>query len=275
MGCRGYVGLFCLCLAVMTGIAQGLEVVDELEVKVIENGTVEAVILDCPYTVDEEDLGLVVKWFHAENPLQVYQWIVGELPQALGILADHVDLEYEASEDDSHRHRAIRILNPTTELTGEYTCRVSTFDVDRFVHRKLIVYSRPANVHVWAEEEGEDSVKVICDVEDVFPEPKVTLHMKAKDSNKKMILEGAKEEKTWSEGLYSTKVELIMEEDDLDGPTHFECEVTIPSTDVQVLNKTHYQPRVHEMAGAVISGSESRSAVSVVVSLVFLGLWRF
>jgi hypothetical protein len=37
-------------------------------------------------------------------------------------------------------HRALYITNPTTELSGEYKCFVSTFDDEDFMTKKMVVF---------------------------------------------------------------------------------------------------------------------------------------
>ena len=58
------------------------------------------------------------------------------------ILEDRVDLTYEASTDALHRYRALRILQPTTDLNGRYKCLVSSFTVDKSYTQDLIVFSK-------------------------------------------------------------------------------------------------------------------------------------
>jgi hypothetical protein len=87
----------------------------------VKNGTDEPVILDCDYTIDDnEKVGLVVKWFFNRGSTPVYQWVLGQKPQGLGILRDRLDLNYIASDQDWAAHRALSIQRPTTELTGEW-----------------------------------------------------------------------------------------------------------------------------------------------------------
>lgn len=38
-----------------------------------------------------------------------------------------LDLTYKVSRNPYTQHRALRILSPGTELTGNYTCVISTF----------------------------------------------------------------------------------------------------------------------------------------------------
>ena len=56
---------------------------DRLDVPaVIQNGTVDHVVLDCPYTLEpgERD-GIVLKWYLNSNTVPIYQWIPPSHPQ--------------------------------------------------------------------------------------------------------------------------------------------------------------------------------------------------
>lgn len=46
--------------------------------------------------------------------------MAGQKPVGLGILRNRLDLDYVASDEDWNRHRALKITNPTTELTGDW-----------------------------------------------------------------------------------------------------------------------------------------------------------
>ena len=60
-------------------------------------------------------------------------------PQDLGILKGKLNLNYRASDDPHTMHRALEILQPTTQLSGEYKCKVSTFLSEDFMAKKMIV----------------------------------------------------------------------------------------------------------------------------------------
>lgn len=95
--------------------------------EIIQYGVEDAVILDCDYTYSNDTSGLVVKWFFKSKSKLVYQWIVGQKPQDIGILRGRVDLTYRASSDPLKMHRALRIIKTNTDISGDYTCVVSTF----------------------------------------------------------------------------------------------------------------------------------------------------
>ena len=62
--------------------------------------------------------------------------------------ADRLNLEYRATEDPYHRHRAMQILRPSTELAGRYTCKVSTFNNEESVTSPMVVYGRQHPSHI-------------------------------------------------------------------------------------------------------------------------------
>lgn len=117
---------------------------------VIKNGSASNAVLDCEYALNEEDYAtnqmkpgaLVVKWFFNNDPAPVYQWIHSKKPQGLGVLHGKLNLEYRISDDNATMYRALQIINPTTELSGEYKCTVSTFNDERSQTRKMIIYGK-------------------------------------------------------------------------------------------------------------------------------------
>lgn len=133
---------FTLTFRVSTGVC-GVQITSLRVPKEVRNGT-DKVILDCEYTLRPGEVsatsGLVVKWFFDNRPMPVYQWIPGNKPQDLGVLRGRLDLNYRASSHDASMHRALCIVNPTTELSGEYKCEVSTFYDDDFMIKPMIVY---------------------------------------------------------------------------------------------------------------------------------------
>ncbi|KAK3912384.1 Leucine zipper protein 1 [Frankliniella fusca] len=110
----------------------------------VSNGS-HAAILDCEYALGPRESinasGLVVKWFFNDGPAPVYQWIPPQRPQELGLLRGRLDLGYQATKSNASRHRALYIRNPTTDLSGEWKCLVSTFDDEDFMTKKMVVYA--------------------------------------------------------------------------------------------------------------------------------------
>ena len=120
-------------LSVLISIS-GVEGVSITSIRVppaVENGSAP-VVLDCEYTLAaHERQGLVVQWFFRDHPVPVYQWIPGKRPQDNGPLKGRLNLEHRASEDPYHRHRALEIVRPSTDLGGDYRCKVGyTYSAD-------------------------------------------------------------------------------------------------------------------------------------------------
>ena len=107
----------------------------------VENGTSTPILLDCDYEFSEvENMSLVIKWFLDDFHKPVYQWIPGQRPQVLGVLKGRLNLSYVASSDVYKRHRAIEILQPTTELSGTYRCQVESFTSEDTKEGTMTVY---------------------------------------------------------------------------------------------------------------------------------------
>ncbi|GFG32954.1 hypothetical protein Cfor_07065, partial [Coptotermes formosanus] len=126
--------------------ALGIQITDLRVPPAVRNNSGSAALLDCEYTLKPTEVagnkfsGLVVKWYFNEGPSPVYQWIPGQKPQDLGILKGRLNLSHRASNHDASMHRALFISNPTTELSGEYKCVVSTFDDEDFMTKKMVVF---------------------------------------------------------------------------------------------------------------------------------------
>ncbi|GLH12075.1 Uncharacterized protein GBIM_16831 [Gryllus bimaculatus] len=123
--------------------AWGVQITELHVPPVVRNGSSSAV-LDCEYSLRSDELrtdsGLVVKWYFNNGPSPVYQWIAGGRPQDLGVLRGRLDLLYRASDNNAMKHRALYIVNPTTDLSGDYKCHVSTFADEDFMTKKMVVF---------------------------------------------------------------------------------------------------------------------------------------
>lgn len=129
----------------LTG-ASGVEIKSLRVPDRVVNGSASSVVLDCDYSLNEpvSGSGLVVKWFFNDEPYPVYQWIHSQRPQDSGVLKGRLNLDYRASEDEAKAYRALQILNPTTALSGEYKCLVSTFSSEDSEAKKMVIYGKTA-----------------------------------------------------------------------------------------------------------------------------------
>ena len=132
--------------------------------EIIQNGTRDFVVLDCPYELGpgERD-GIVLKWYLNSKTVPIYQWIPPSHPQGLGSMRYKIgetlpspspslscisspDLDYEVSPDPYKRHRALYISQPGVEMSGEYTCKVSTLDNEVSASSTMVIYTPPRSV---------------------------------------------------------------------------------------------------------------------------------
>ncbi|CAL4114817.1 unnamed protein product [Meganyctiphanes norvegica] len=222
--------------------------------EVLKTGSLETLTLDCPFVMEEKDIPehLTVQWMYNGYDVNIYQWIpiTDTKPQSLGPFKDRVNLEYEISSDPMYKHRALSLLNPTTELTGIYTCRVSSFeDDDKYLNRRVIIYSEPSEFKIQTEQINQTNVKITCEADNIFPEPEVYIY---KNYNGELVqLEDTAEEKTWKssngnegEGTYTIHAEVTIADEDLTGLTQFGCDLRIPETNVSFTDTLSYEPRI-------------------------------
>ncbi|KOB71539.1 Uncharacterized protein OBRU01_13950 [Operophtera brumata] len=105
----------------------------------------DSVVLDCEYGASKPvgvKEGLVMKWFFNGSAGLVQQWIPPMRPQVIGLLKGKVELNFRISDEPLQAYRAIKILRPTTDLSGNYTCVVSTFMEEDRQTRPMLVYSK-------------------------------------------------------------------------------------------------------------------------------------
>ncbi|KAK3862651.1 hypothetical protein Pcinc_031509, partial [Petrolisthes cinctipes] len=217
---------------------QSLHILDLAIPEVIQNGTRSSVVLDCAYRYERyEKEDLVVKWFFNGEPEAVYQWILGKKPEAMGILKGRVNLEYHATKDKYSRHRALEILHPTTELTGLYTCLVSSFHDEEFASKRMIVYAPASSMNMTYSKPSATSVNISCEAHGLYPKPTLAL----RHSTTRTPVESEVEVLDVEEG-YSIYLQAMVEDRTLPRETIFECVLHIPDTEYQVRRSIIYLP---------------------------------
>ncbi|VVC36559.1 Immunoglobulin subtype,Immunoglobulin-like domain,Immunoglobulin-like fold [Cinara cedri] len=107
------------------------------------------VVLDCLYTLRPNSVGLVVAWYFNNSARPVYQWIPGEKPLSMGVFRHRTNLDYKVSDHNETMHRALHIINPTIELSGDYRCVVSTYHDEDFMIKRMIVYFHLSTVNCY------------------------------------------------------------------------------------------------------------------------------
>ncbi|XP_049867922.1 uncharacterized protein LOC126368081 [Pectinophora gossypiella] len=204
----------------------------------VEVGT-ESVVLDCDFgTSSTPEAGLVMKWFFNGSSGLVYQWIPPLRPQVIGLLKGKVDMNFRISEEPLQAYRAIKILNPTTDLSGNYTCVVSTFMEEDRQTRPMLVYSSGKKFHFYQEKKYVFLVTLICTAEDLYPRPEMFILSKGQP-----LKQATTEIKMDSWGLYTVSTTAVVHDDDVTSPwEEFVCTLSLPPANYSTNRTTIYYP---------------------------------
>ncbi|XP_071532341.1 uncharacterized protein [Panulirus ornatus] len=257
MACRPTSPLLTLALMAASIMGcRGVHIVDLVVPDVIQNGSRSSVVLDCVYRYENyEQEGLVVKWFWNHEPEAVYQWIPGKRPEAMGLLKGRVNLDFSADRDQYTMHRALEIMHPTTELTGFFTCRVSSFYDEEFASKKMIVYAPATSMNMSYLKPTPGSVNISCQAHGIFPKPRLRLYRDANKRTRSSVKETEVEVVEEQEG-FGIYLQSVLEDRTLRHETIFECLLSIPETEYQVRHKIIYFPGYNTFGGAtVVSGA--------------------
>ena len=75
------------------------------------------------YTLAERE-SLEVGWYFNHNTRPFYMWTPGHLPTVLtDFFSNHVQNLFRVTDDPYTEYRAVRIVNISSQLSGDYSCR--------------------------------------------------------------------------------------------------------------------------------------------------------
>ena len=118
-----------------------------------------AIVLDCEYIYDPGDVKLVVRWFYNDSPEPIYQWIPSSDNRYVGeLIRPYFDMNFQVSEDQFTKYRAIRLVPAATQatnattiqqrrmlpiaLSGKYTCVISSIMSQDSRQGNLMLYGK-------------------------------------------------------------------------------------------------------------------------------------
>ncbi|XP_032667602.1 uncharacterized protein LOC116842462 isoform X1 [Odontomachus brunneus] len=206
---------------------------------VVKAGDTDYVILDCDYDLENtSSSGLVVKWYFSSNEL-FYQWIYGRNPQATELARKYVDLTYKASDDPYTEYRAMKLNKPGVDLTGEYTCVISTFEDERTANASMVVYSTEEKFDLVYKKKAiddKDGVEITCKAEGLYPQP--TLDISVEGIPEKLARKPTVTLR--DDGLYDILSRVALLDEDLPEATIVKCLLGIPKATYNVSRKTVY-----------------------------------
>ncbi|XP_043230351.1 uncharacterized protein LOC122385835 isoform X2 [Amphibalanus amphitrite] len=249
------------CLALLSVRVSDCVRITELHVPpVVEHNTNTSAVLDCEYHLGEQsDISmLIVRWFFNDLSAPVYQWVKGRQPSAAGILKGRVNLDHEVSSDPLMKHRALSLINPTIELGGKYTCKVTTevnFDIRS---KQMVVYAPARTMNLTEDKPSPTSVNISCLVEGVYPAPKLELFVtqEGNKDSRKPLADVTEWTETTDDSLYDAAAHATIEDSSLEGNTEFECVMSVPDTPYMEKRTITYS------YGAVLAASKEMNGAS-------------
>ncbi|EGI68625.1 hypothetical protein G5I_02727 [Acromyrmex echinatior] len=181
----------------------------------VRNGT-GPVDLTCAYQIDENENGLVIKWFH--EAYQIYQWIPPIPPQDIGIIEGIAEYPVENLKNP-YSCSMIRLKTVTINMTGEYTLPESNMTIRTYPFNKT-------------------HVNLTCVVMGALPRPSLKLYVNKIERNSYESDRGPLTD--WYKGNPQTSLDVIVE-NTLDAAI-FECEMSIPETEYKRRERIIYYP---------------------------------
>ncbi|KAL4705443.1 hypothetical protein ACJJTC_009077 [Scirpophaga incertulas] len=163
-----------MAISILLQCVQSVRIINMRVPEVLQYGTMNSVTLDCDY-ITKNVTGLVVKWFYMDKSQPVYQWIPPQKPQALGLLKNKLDLNYKVSQNPYTQHRALHILSPSPDLTGNYTCVVSTFLAEDQKTRPMTIFDPEKRFDMILDRLSDGYLNIICSVDGVYPRPELII----------------------------------------------------------------------------------------------------
>jgi len=215
----------------------------------VVNNSRPYVVLDCDFSINvSEREGMILKWYL--NGKTIYQWIPPSRPQGLGALRGKINLDYDVSPDPWKRHRGLYIHSPSIEMSGDYTCKISTLQNEVSKTKRMVVYVPPRRIQVVYTKAKQSSsvgpgshVNVTCMADHVYPEPQMKLYL-GTGSQRKPVMDIEERvaqyarDRAWQKILF-----VVIPDRSLKPHNVFECQLVIPGTNFEDTAKTVYSPK--------------------------------
>ncbi|KAJ8727222.1 hypothetical protein PYW08_015619 [Mythimna loreyi] len=262
-------------LSIVLQCVHSVRIVNMRVPDVIQYGTKDSVTLDCDFVTDNVT-GLVLKWFYTDRLQLVYQWIPPHKPQVLGILKDRVDLSYKVSDNPYTQHRAVHITSPVPELTGNYTCVVSTFLSEDEKTRPMTIFVPETKFDMIQDRLNDKFLNIICSVEGVYPKPDLVIMAGNRPLNAKSSIKVI-------DGRYTALTSSVVRIDALPPTVEILCDMQVPSANYFSRKRdifyrdpptpttdTPYLEEVSPDSGHHIMSTSALLITSIVISLLRL-----
>ncbi|XP_051156602.1 uncharacterized protein LOC127278779 isoform X2 [Leptopilina boulardi] len=268
MGCPACL-LMC-CLLIIGHIQESLQLkIKQVTIPdTVREGKKDFVILDCDYDLEgTSSTLLVVKWWYFKDDKSspddgyvAYQWIYGRQPTAEPSFQKYIDVQYKASEDPYTMYRAMKLINPSVDLTGTYKCDISTVADEIEAKGSMVVFSTEKKFKlitrraVVREKEG---LEVTCLAEGLYPQPSLDISVEGVETKY-----SAKPIVTMAPGsqYYDILTRVDLQDEDLPELAILKCTLSIPMANYNVSRELIYQP---------VNNASMRSLALILIILQF------
>jgi len=221
----------------------------------LRSGSQAWVELTCTFqhTLSESQQ-LDLKWYYSEEEEPFVQWVpsTGREPQIRGKRFSSgitVRQQIKNTTTEKRVEQVLRIARPSTQLSGDYTCRVATFTHEERMSHTMTVFD-PGVGPLLRYSEVNNQVNLSCHVEEVFPEPQLELEWDyglTGGGNRSWDKYSSElTTTTIRKGyLYSVTVHTVLMAPVISHQTIFSCSMEIPGTSFSMDKKTVFFPGTH------------------------------
>ncbi|XP_012280233.2 uncharacterized protein LOC105699666 [Orussus abietinus] len=230
----GLLHIFLAC-GLLRGIL-GINMTEECIPKLVRAETEDPVILDCKYEMGSSpNTSLVIKWYIGDDLL--YQWIYGDKPKASQEFKKYIDEKYKASDNPVTMYRAVKLVRPGHELSGNVRCVISTQYTEVEASNKMLVYS-PEKLLRFSHPRQNGSpgnLTLTCLAEELYPSPTITIRR-----DQKPIERQEHNYQNTADGRFTVEAIAHVEVNETQLPTTFQCEVSIPEANYTSIREYVY-----------------------------------
>ncbi|XP_053980000.1 uncharacterized protein LOC128877064 isoform X1 [Hylaeus volcanicus] len=205
--------------------------IDAMNIPLVVRNSTGPIDLSCVYYVGSEENGLVIKWYH--NMDQIYQWIPPMPPQDAGVINGFV----EYPEQDPNSRSVIRLKTITLEMSGEYSCTISTFQESDTMRSRMIVYVPETDATIHVSSFNETHLNLTCVASGAHPRPILKLYIEGIEIDD--YYDGNEEIELYRKDMSVKRTAFVS---NIFEPIVLDCEISIPHTDYKRRERIVYYP---------------------------------
>jgi len=236
---------------------------------VIESGSRPYVDLVCNFAFNKSEINqLDVKWYFKEEAQPFIQWVPSSNRQAQSIgdrWTDRLELSHQGGDDTFSQK--VRLRSPTSQFSGQYECKVSTFHEEKRTKLNIIVYDPGEGPQLRYSTAEDGYVNISCSAHSVFPEPVLYLAWNHRHSHDEVTKTTVRRDLE-----YDVTVHRLLPPTDIPPETVFTCRMEIPGTQFSLREETMYFPGRIQPRASQVSGCPSPFSFlcTLLINIIFI-----